>query len=167
MKSYLDCIPCFFDQALRAARVATNDEQKQKHLMDELGRRLSQISLENTPPETGRLIYQLVKEITGNNDPYRELKRRDTQQALMLYPDLKKKIEASDDSLLTAIRIAIAGNVMDFGANAEFDIEAALKETPQQDFAICDFAPFRQSLDDCIACSISATTRAQPPTQPR
>ncbi len=149
MKSYLDCIPCFFDQALRAVRVATNDEQKQKHLMDELGKRLSQISLESTPPETGRLIYRMVREISGNDDPYRELKRQSTQQTLALYPALKKEIDTSKDSLLTAIRIAIAGNVIDFGANAEFDIDAALKETLQQDFAICDFAEFKQSLEAC------------------
>jgi uncharacterized protein with ATP-grasp and redox domains len=149
MKSYLDCIPCFFDQALRAARVATRDERKQKLLMDELGKRLSQISLESTPPETGRLIYGLVREITGNDDPYRELKRQSTQKALALYPGLKKEVESSVDSLMTAIRIAIAGNVMDFGANAEFDIEAALKETLQREFAICDFGAFQQSLDNC------------------
>ena len=26
MKTYLDCVPCFMDQALRAGRIATNNE---------------------------------------------------------------------------------------------------------------------------------------------
>ncbi len=146
MKSYLDCIPCFFEQALRAGRIATDDEHALKQLMDELGKRLHQISLDSTPPETGRLIYRMVREITGNNDPYRELKLQSTQEALVLYPSLKRIIEESDDSLLTAIRIAIAGNVIDFGVSATFDIEIAIKEALESDFAICDYSAFKDKL---------------------
>ena len=146
MKSYLDCIPCFFQQALRAGRIATDDEQTLKQLLDELGKKLHQISLDSTPPETGRLIYRMVREITGNPDPFRELKHKSTREALVLYPSLKRTIEKSDDSLLTAIRIAIAGNVIDFGASATFDIETAIEEALENDFAICDYSAFKDTL---------------------
>ena len=146
MKTYLDCIPCFFEQALRAGRIATNDEKLLKHLLDELGLMLNSISLESSPPETGRLIYQKVSEITGNPDPFRELKHENTQQALDLYPSLKEIINKSSDSLLTAIRIAIAGNVIDFGANATFDIDLAIKETLEKDFSIFDYTAFKRFL---------------------
>ncbi|RKX23713.1 MAG: hypothetical protein DRP45_09855 [Candidatus Zixiibacteriota bacterium] len=146
MKTYLDCIPCFFDQALRAGRAATDDRQLQKRVLDELGAMLSDISLDSTPPETGRLIYRMIREITGNADPFRKLKRDCTQQALALYPSLKRTIEDSNDKLLTAIRIAIAGNVIDFGVNSSFDIEATLKEVLKKDFAIFDYSAFRRYL---------------------
>ena len=146
MKSYLDCIPCFFEQALRAGRIATDDEHLQKRVLDELGAMLSDISLESTPPETGELIYRMVREITGNPDPYRELKHENTRQALARYPSLKRTIEESNDSLLTAIRIAIAGNVIDFGPNATFDIDTAIKESLEMDFAICDYSAFKNYL---------------------
>ena len=84
MKTYLDCFPCFLDQALRAARIATTDERKIKKVLDEVGMMLQNISLESTPPESGRLIYQKVHEITGNPDPYREIKSQSTQKALSL-----------------------------------------------------------------------------------
>ncbi len=45
MKSCLDCIPCFFDQALRIGRMATNDEEKIKELLDEVGMMLKNIPL--------------------------------------------------------------------------------------------------------------------------
>jgi len=38
-------------------------------------------------------------------------------------------VEESDDRLLTAVRIAIAGNVIDFGANWDFDLEAEIEQT--------------------------------------
>nr|AAU83346.1 hypothetical protein GZ27E7_20 [uncultured archaeon GZfos27E7] len=76
MRTYLDCIPCFFNQALRAGRIATGDETKLKKLLDEIGRMLRDIPLESSPPETGMLIYEQVRAITGVFDPYTELKRR-------------------------------------------------------------------------------------------
>ena len=63
MKTYLDCFPCFLDQALRAGRIVTSDEKKIKLILDEVGELLKRIPLESTPPESGRLIYRKVREI--------------------------------------------------------------------------------------------------------
>jgi len=146
VKTYLDCIPCFFDQALRASRIATDDERLIKRVLDKLGAMLESIDLESTPPETGRLIHKVIKEITGNPDPFHTVKSECTQQALALYPSLKKTIEESDDHLLTAIRIAIAGNVIDYGASATFDVKLALEEVLKKSFAICDYSRFKDYL---------------------
>lgn len=147
MKTYLDCFPCFLNQALRAARIATDDEKKIKKVLDEVGMMLGSIPLESTPPETGRLIYRKVSEITGNLDPYREMKSESTQKARSLYPFLKSHIEESNDRLLTAIRIAIAGNVIDFGANWAFNLRHEVDEVLEKDFAIYDYNRFKGSLD--------------------
>ena len=148
MRTYLDCIPCFFNQALRAGRIATNDENKLKNLLDEIGLMLRLIPLENTPPETGMLIYEKVREITGEIDPYKKIKRESTEKALALYSSLKNEVEKSNDSLLTATRIAIAGNVIDFGVNMDFDIEEEIDEVLKKDFAIFDYYKFRDYLDN-------------------
>ena len=147
MRTYLDCIPCFFNQALRAGRIATGDETKLKRLLDEIGTMLSDIPLESTPPETGMLIYKKVREITGVFDPYKELKRESTEKALALYDSLKHKVEKSNDRLLTAIRIAIAGNVMDFGVSRNFNIKEGIDKVLKQDFAIFDYDKFKHYSD--------------------
>ena len=147
MKTYLDCFPCFLNQALRAARIATTDERKIKKVVDEVGMMLQNISLESTPPESGRLIYQKVHEITGNSDPYREIKSQSTKKALSLYPYLKSLVENSENRLLTAIRIAIAGNVIDFGPNRAFDMETEIETTLTKDFGICDYDLFENALN--------------------
>ncbi len=147
MRTYLDCIPCFVDQALRAGRIATDDEKKLKRILDEVGMMLRDIPLENTPPETGMLIYEKVREITGEFDPYKELKRESTKKTLALYPSLKKIVEQSNDKLLAAIRIAIAGNVIDFGPNRGFNIEEEIDEVLKKDFAIYDYDKFKDCLD--------------------
>jgi len=147
MKTYLDCFPCFLKQALRAARIATDNENQIKRVLDEVGIMLSNVPLESTPPESGRLIYRKISEITGNPDPFKKIKAESTKKALSLYPSLKNEVEKSHDRLLTAIRIAIAGNVIDFGANWNFNLKDDVQDILNKDFAICDYDLFKDSLD--------------------
>ena len=142
MKTYLDCLPCFMGQALRAGRIATKDEKKIKALLDDVGCMIKNIPLENTPPETGDLIYQKVRKITGVDDPYIKIKESNISEALALYPKLKQVVKNSGDQLLTAIRIAIAGNVIDLGVGKEFNIIEDVDKVLNQEFAIFDFEEF-------------------------
>lgn len=146
MKTYLECIPCFMQQAYRTAKIATTDEKKIKQVLDSTGEMIKTISMEDTPPETGNHIYQKIREITNNNDPYQHVKKANIDEALKLYPELKKRIEKSKDPLLTAIRIAIAGNVIDLGVNKSFNIIDDLQKILKQDFAVFDYEAFKKHL---------------------
>ncbi len=125
MKTYLDCFPCFLDQALRAARIATSDEKKVKEVLDEVGMMLKDIPLESSPPESGRLVYRKVSEITGNKDPYKEIKTQALKNPVIV-SFLKDQVQKSHDSLITAIRVAIAGNVIDFGPGSSLILKKIL-----------------------------------------
>ncbi|MEJ2543992.1 MAG: ARMT1-like domain-containing protein [Calditrichaceae bacterium] len=146
MKTYLDCIPCMMEQALQTGRIATSDESKIKALLDVVGDRVKDIPLENTPPETATFIYQKIKEITGDNDPYKKIKDQNIKQVIKLYPYLKDLVNESDDPLLMAIRLAIAGNVIDYGANRHFHIEDEIEKAIDQDFAVLDYDKFKNDL---------------------
>jgi len=148
LKTYLDCLPCFVKQALRAGRIATDDEKKIKNLLDEVGMMIKTIPMENTPPETGALIYKRICELTGNNDPYKQIKQINMKHALKMYPDLKQKVKESEDSLLTAIRLAVAGNVIDLGVDKEFNIEKDVEAILHQEFAIFDYKQFKRELNN-------------------
>lgn len=142
MKTYLDCIPCFMDQALRAGRIATRDEKKIKKLLDSIGSMIKDFPLENTPPEAGDIIYRKVREITGVTDPYEEIKKSNIREALAWYPELKKIVNKSDNRLFTAIKLSIAGNIIDFGINKKFNLKADVEKILKQDFAILHFNQF-------------------------
>ena len=146
MKTFLDCLPCMMSQALRAGRMATNDEVKIKELLDSVGAMIKDIPLENTPPETGEIIYKEVSKITGVTDPYKKIKEENINEALALYPGLKEIVRNSDNKLLTAIRIAIAGNIIDFGVGKDFNIEEDMKKALHQNFGILDFDKFVEHL---------------------
>jgi len=146
MRSYLDCIPCFMSQALRAGRLAGLNEKDTKSLLDAVGVMIGDIPMENTPPETGAAIYGLIREKTGIEDPFSDLKKQNILVALALYPSLKEIVNSSDDRLLTAIRLAISGNIIDFGVGKAFDLNLTINQVITQEFAIFDYPVFREHL---------------------
>jgi len=117
MKSHLDCLPCFCGQTLEAVRFVTQDVAVQEQALRSVLKAASEMDLQTPPPVMGRHIHRLIQEITGNSDPYMEAKQLFNKAALAMYPELKKKIASSRDPLETAVRLAIAGNIIDFGAN--------------------------------------------------
>ena len=147
MKTYLDCIPCFIEQALRAGRIATNDEKKIKELLDSVCSMMKDIPMDNTPPETANIIYGKVREITGVTDPYKKIKETNIEEALVIYTELKKIVNDSDNKLLTAVRLSIAGNVIDFGPNKKFNLVESVRQILKQDFAILHFSEFIKQLE--------------------
>ena len=147
MKSYLDCYPCFFIQAIRTSRMITSDEKKIWQILNEVSLSLPKIHFGATPPEIGREVYRIISKRTGIKDPYRKIKEKCTRQALSLCPELKKLINSSEDRLMTAIRISIAGNIIDFGANFDFDLKKDVGTILSQDFSINHYREFCEALD--------------------
>lgn len=148
MKTYLDCLPCMMEQALRAGRIVTDDEVTIKRILNEVGDSIKDISMHHTPAQTGAIVYQKVREISGIEDPYAQIKAESIKEASRLYPKLDNYLDNSDDKLLTAIRIAIAGNVVDFGINKRFNLEEDLRSIITQEFGICDYDEFKEQLSE-------------------
>lgn len=146
MKVDLDCYPCFLHQAIKAARMIGADEDTIHKIVLEVIKLLPEVPHEATPPEIGRHVYGIVSRLTGIEDPYKESKERCTSQALALYPQMKESVRSAEDPLETAIRVAIAGNVIDFGSNTEFDMIDDLRSILTQSFAIYHYDTFRSSL---------------------
>lgn len=146
MKAYLDCYPCFFSQAIKTSRIITSDDRKIRQVLDAVAEFLPGICFEATPPEIGREVYRIISEITGVADPYQKIKEECTRQALSLYPELKKMVDDSQDRLMAAVKVAIAGNIIDFGANADFDLRNDIETILSQDFGINHYKEFCEGL---------------------
>jgi len=117
MRTFFDCISCFVRQALESVRMVTSDEAIHERLVREVLRVLGEMDLRESPPAMGQRIHRLIRELTGQDDPYRKVKDRFNRLALDAYPKLKGRVDRSVDPLDTAMRLAIAGNVIDMGVN--------------------------------------------------
>ena len=100
MKTYLDCIPCFFRQALAAARMSTDDQTIHRRVLNSVSTMIPDLALDVTPPEIAQKVYRMVYEITGNNDPYLEVKKCANTSAMTFYPHMKDIV----DKLILIIR---------------------------------------------------------------
>lgn len=147
MKAYLDCYPCFLTQTLKTARFVTSDEKTIRQILDEVGLALAGRSFDASPPVISQAVYRIIAARLGVQDPYREIKQACIGQALSLYPRMKRLIAESPDRLWTAVKLAIAGNVIDFGANADFDLKRDIDQILAQDPAVNHFQEFREMLD--------------------
>ncbi len=128
MKTYLDCIPCFYKQALVAARKSGADEIQQKEIMDETARIIPAFPLSRPPVEMARNIYGMIRERTGVEDPYRDEKLISNRMAMKVFPELRARAAQSEDPLLAAVELAIAGNVIDYVSRDSIDLEGKLSE---------------------------------------
>ncbi len=131
MKAYLDCFPCFMRQALEAARMATTDVVRQREVLNQVAQFLPTVSLGATPVDIGQTVHRLVREVTRVADPYRAVKKRSNDIGLRLYPELTARVTAADDSLLAAIKIAGAGNIIDFGPKVAADPDEVERMIPE------------------------------------
>jgi uncharacterized protein with ATP-grasp and redox domains len=70
--------------------------------------------LDRTPPEMGRIIHRIVREESGNRDPYAAIKSESTRNALQLMGNVRRVITGSARPFEMAVRFSIAGNIMDY-----------------------------------------------------
>ncbi|MGC9472502.1 MAG: damage-control phosphatase ARMT1 family protein [Bacteroidales bacterium] len=89
-----------------------------------------------TTPEIQREVSRLFRQLTGVEDPYREEKATSNSMARKLYQEWTSKVKTSPDPFDLALRLSIAGNIMDYGAGSRFDVHHTIEQVLQAPFAI-------------------------------
>ncbi len=147
MKLNLDCIPCFQKQALQAVRFISDDEKLHEKVLRAVTTELLKSNWNSTPPQLAHKVHSIVKQVTKENDPYKSVKNESNDLVLQLYPELKNTVRNSENPLRTAVRLAIAGNIIDFGVVQEFNLEQTIEEVLKKDFAIDDYHLLEEKLE--------------------
>ena len=143
MRTHLDCFPCFLRQALEASRMATKNEEIQRKVLNSVLSILSNISIYASPPEIAHLVHLRVKSITGNFDPYREIKKKQNEMALQYESILSSQIAEMSDSLKTAMMFSAAGNAIDLAPDYQIkDLYKRYMEIISRGFSWDDYELF-------------------------
>lgn len=148
MKTYLDCIPCFMEQALRVGRLSTKDEARIKDILDNVGEMIREIPMESSPPEIAMHMYERIKQVSGNPDPFAINKKDHIEKATKLYPHMKEILDESDNRLLDAVKLAIAGNIIDLGVTKTFNIEEDILKSLHKDLTVNHFDTFKKYIKE-------------------
>jgi hypothetical protein len=147
MKTHVECLPCLLRQALQVARITNCSEEQQLHIVQAVCSLIANMDMEKSPPANAAPIYQRIAQITGCEDPYYNKKSESNEQAMRIVSSLRQEIRGSDQELSSAVRFAIAGNIIDYGAFENFDIKTALKRSRTAQLAVDHLAHFFDALN--------------------
>ncbi len=148
MNTAIDCVPCFVRQALEAARSITDDPAIHEQVVREVLRAAGGMDFRQSPPVMAQRIHRHLRELTGQPDPYRHAKDAHNRLAMTLLPDLQARVQQADCPLDMAVRLAIAGNVIDLGVTSqvcEADVRTAVDRVLDEPF-VGDLREFRKAV---------------------
>jgi damage-control phosphatase, subfamily I len=118
MKTYYECVPCFLQQAVHSLKAV--DAIHHEDVLHEVLHKLGDTNFLLSPPEIIYEVFKVIEKYTGKIDHYADVKIKSNKYIMGMYKDLSQIISSSDDSFDTAMRLAIAGNIIDFGAKNDY-----------------------------------------------
>ncbi len=136
-----DCIACLFNQSLKVTKLLELDDNTSKKVFDSTAQILIDHDMNYTPPQIAKEIYQAISDITGKDDPVAIAKEYSTQEALKVDTSFIKSIP-------DALKLSVIGNVIDFGAQKQFDLTEMIQNHFHQAFGIDDYPTFEKELKE-------------------
>lgn len=151
----VECVPCLQRQAIEAMRMAHVDDETMELVLGTIIDALRGMPWNERPPVLAQAVHALLRDHMGD-DPYIGVKRESNASALSMYPSLSSVVASSDDPLDSAVRIAIAGNIIDFGPTSEFDFEATVQDFLSRPFSIDGTPELKRSLEQATSVLVLA-----------
>ena len=125
----LECLHCALNQVIHTTEVAGTPEPLRRELMQRALKLLAEGDVNRNNCIQIEQVYRMVAEGLGDADPYRETRLFFDREMLRLLPQLREHIAQSDDPLRSAVRAAIAGNLIDLAAlGGEVTLERAMQK---------------------------------------
>lgn len=149
MKVYYECGPCFLRQAREAMNLATDDNELKIDLMEDIFKLLAEnYSRGASSNKLGSAIHRMIKQKTNCNDPYSKEKVIGNKIALEFIPMIEELLE-KDDTLENYVKVAIVGNILDFGAlGLDFDPQKFIFTNLDKDLAINHIDQLKEAISN-------------------
>ena len=141
-----DCVKCIVGQIQKATKLLNLDEKLSNKIMTEVHKRSKNFSFNDTPPYVAKDVYEYLGKMTNLEDPLEKLKQESIKKATSYLPLINEKIKNSEDKLYTAIKAAVAGNVIDFATTKEFSLDEEINSIFETNFSVNDYKLFKEEL---------------------
>ena len=141
-----DCINCAVGSLLTLFKKGLVAEEKQEIAMRALLNHLSSADLKQSPPNLGRDMHRIIRDVLEDPDPYDRIKKESNETLLKYYPQFAEEVRSDPDPFQLALRMAIAGNIIDFGPNHTFDWRETMERARSIDLSIDHSVQLKQDL---------------------
>jgi len=92
------------------------------------------VGREDSPIEVAERIQQIIREVTGRDDIYADIKTRSNQLVEKLIPRLVEGASRAPDMFEYMLRCSLAGNLIDYGVYGDPDPELLMKRVVSAPF---------------------------------
>ncbi|MBV5315795.1 MAG: DUF89 family protein [Prolixibacteraceae bacterium] len=142
---------CFFCFARAFERLIEKEnlspEEKKCFASDMFGL-FNQVKHDFSIPMISRELHVLLKQYSKNPDPYQKAKKQSNDLVLGMYAELKDIVFQAANQFETALRLAIAGNIIDYGIGNYFDLQGTIDKVLNSEFAIDDSLELKQAISE-------------------
>lgn len=148
MKVYYECGACFLRQAREAMDLATDDDNLKIDLMKSIFEYLAlKYNKDASSNKIGTGIHRMIKDKTLCDDPYIHEKKLGNQIAIDILPRIKEILD-DNGTLANHVKMAIIGNILDYGAlGLDLDLEDLLEKNLNKDLFINQTKDLEKSLE--------------------
>ena len=128
MNACLECLPCLGKNAVDIARRISGAPDVQRKIVSQSLRLLADCDCTMSPPYYAGAIHRIAKQTASQTgaDPYLDEKRRSTRLAEELLAELRRTPCYDPEDFESRLRLAIAGNILDFGIYADLDLKTVM-----------------------------------------
>lgn len=128
MKLNFNCIKCNINQVIQVMELFKIERSKEEKAIREVLDYLSSTDYDRCNPEVIEGTWKIILKHIGSDNPYADIKKYYNAEVMKIEKEVENIIENSKNKFNTALKIAIAGNLIDFAAEHKFDIKMLEKE---------------------------------------
>lgn len=147
MKIQLECIPCTLNTYLRLAKTGMIPEDQREAILRQMLRIFSTEDFSQSPPLLGARMHAMIRDAIHHPDPYHRIKAKYNRLMMDQYEKFDKLVKSSEDPFNVAMRLAIAGNVIDFGSQLQPDVMETINRVMDAKLAIDHSSQLRTDLE--------------------
>jgi uncharacterized protein with ATP-grasp and redox domains len=149
MRAYPECIPCLIRQGLNAAEKLKLSKDKLYEVAKAGLRYLAGFeTFDRSPAHYAYHIQRFVKELTGSEDPFKEIKKLSNRKAEEILQRLLSEgiLEGAENPLRVALKLSAIGNVLDFAILPEEEAFRKVEKLLVEKFRIDHSERFEEEL---------------------
>lgn len=128
-----DCIVCSINSVLNLFKNELLDDKYQEEILRKVLKYYSEADYNQLTIGAAKNIQKIIREVTGISDPYKCLKDKYNLKALEYYEKYKNAVDKEK-----ALKLTIAGNIIDFGPTHDFDVDKKIEEVLEAEFPFND-----------------------------
>jgi len=117
----LNCIKCNINQVIKITDLLEIDRNKKEKIMRDVLKYLHEVDYAKCNPEIMGGTWNIILNYIENKNPYGEIKEYYNIETIKILDKAEELIKSSNDYFNTALKVAVAGNLIDFAAKHKFD----------------------------------------------